>query len=283
MKVESGKKSFADDLKYYLPRWLLFGVVAGLIGGGPVVSPNADGTMPEGYFWHVVLWQDLPIGIVYGLLAGVLFVGLQRLWNSNGSRIKWWVNLFGSMFIVKLALVGVNNVVPQVQPNVLSEMEIRAKTDYPNSTYTAGTKQEALRQSAEFLARSEDQEKIEGAAGQFIGFYALNARIRPTYCQGLGVDVSSFTKAFKNANEDVYKKAILVMNRTYVTEEQVFEQVQSQLGDFNRKNMMDVAASQKMTTSQLCQQFRDNPEGRIEQETFSRVNPAAYQLLMNAP
>jgi len=106
MNVPKIKKLLAADLRYYLPRWLIFGVIAGLIGGGPVISPNANGTMPEGYFWHVILWQHLPIGVVYGLLSGLMFVGLQRSWNISGSRWKWWVNVLGSTIVVKLVLFG---------------------------------------------------------------------------------------------------------------------------------------------------------------------------------
>lgn len=101
------KKPLSADLRYYLPRWLIFGGVAGLIGGGPVVSPNADGVMPPGYYWHVILWQHLPLGIVYGLLSGLMFVGLERLWNINKSRVKWWVNVLASTIAVKLVLYGV--------------------------------------------------------------------------------------------------------------------------------------------------------------------------------
>jgi hypothetical protein len=47
----------------------------------------------------VMLSQRLSMGLIYGLLAGSLFVLFQRLLNVNGTRLKWWLNAWAAAFV----------------------------------------------------------------------------------------------------------------------------------------------------------------------------------------
>jgi hypothetical protein len=275
-------KTLTADFKYYLPRWLIFGVIAGAILGGPVVSPNADGTMPESYYWHVILWQRLPLGVAYGLLSGVAFVFLQRMWNMSGSRLKWWVNVLGSTIAARLVLLGLMSLAQQASPQSqnMGKIEADAKKDFPNLTYSEAVQQESVKKQKQSLAAmNSETERNQSAAGSFLGFYFMSARVRFDYCKDLGVDISSFVNGFKRVNKDSYDRAKIVLAHTTFTEEQLFAQLKPQLEGFNEKNMADVASTQKMTTLQLCEQIRADPDPKVAQLVFSKVSPPTYEIL----
>src|ERR1700751_2275045 len=102
MNTSNVEKPLSRDLRYYLPRWLVFGVIAGLLGA--VLTPTLPGE-------HMRVWGSLFWGGVYGLLSGTVFVGLQRTLNRGGSRVKWWLNAFASTIAAKLVLVVVSPLV----------------------------------------------------------------------------------------------------------------------------------------------------------------------------
>ena len=98
MNTADLKKPLAQDLRYYLPRWLVFGVVAGLLSAAATPTVATE---------HVNWFGGLVFGAAYGLLSGLAFVGLQRFSNLDGSRFKWWLNALVSTIAARLALWGV--------------------------------------------------------------------------------------------------------------------------------------------------------------------------------
>lgn len=103
MDAANVQRPLAADLKYYLPRWLLFGVVAGLLGAAATPTLSSEHVNWSGY---------LVFGVAHGLLSGLMFVGLQRFSNLDGSRFKWWINALCSIFAVRLVLYGLMSLVP---------------------------------------------------------------------------------------------------------------------------------------------------------------------------
>lgn len=89
----------------YLWRWLFFGAIAGF--ATPVISPAADGTMPDGYFSHVKL-QQIGFGLIFGLVCAIVFTLLQNTLNKQRNRGASWAILVGTWLGVKFAFYGVS-------------------------------------------------------------------------------------------------------------------------------------------------------------------------------
>lgn len=93
---------------YYMAMWLAFGFVAGAISQ-PVLSPNADGTMSEGYYWVTVLGKA-EWGLLFGAICGVLFTIYQNIWNKDRVRNKAWAGGIAIWMGVKFLWVGVASI-----------------------------------------------------------------------------------------------------------------------------------------------------------------------------
>lgn len=281
-------KTWKQDITYYVPRWLAFGVLVGFLGGGVILPPNGNTTMPNGYYWHVILYQHLPIGIIYGLLSGVLFVFLQRLWNTDGKRVKWWVNVLAAIIVVTIGIFGAQTAInqtlaeSQTTQGVIQGLAIKAQKDYPNLSYTEANRQESIRQANAALTGATSQlERAQNAAGTFLGFYFGNTRARSEFCKNLGVDISKFLQGFNGAFKAEYDKAILIIGRDGVTAPQVWEASRDQLLSFTAKNMVDLAQRQHMSTADVCRQVEQMADYQIKRQTDLFVNSPTDQALMS--
>jgi hypothetical protein len=196
------------------------------------------------------------------------------------NHITCWVGsslLFTSM-ATPLATASAQSNTEQTQ-----DLESDAKKDYPNRTYTDSVRQESLKK-AEAFNKSEktDEEKIQHAIGNFFGFYFVNTRSHVTYCARLGVDISPFTKAFIAANKDIYEQSSKLLYRRGTTEEQLFKQLEPTLDSMTAKNLADLAATDKLSTTQECQLQTQNLEARITRVTFSKIMPEVSKTLLDA-
>ena len=90
--VAQSSRPIKQDLRYYLPRWMVVFVVIALIQELTTFPPTGWG-----------LWT-LPglilIGLLEGAFGGLVFVGLQRWWNPGDSRARRIRNYFFSTILV---------------------------------------------------------------------------------------------------------------------------------------------------------------------------------------
>ena len=248
MNIAANDRTVKQDFQYYLPRWIAFGLLGALLLSGPVTSPNLNGLLPDGYYWRVILYQRIPMGIVYGAVAGMLFIAFQRLWNTNSNRVKWYLNFFLAIGIAKLTVLGIDTfTTPLMQqalmPKILKHIEGDSQKDFPTAGYSDAVRQESMKKSDVYMASSDsEKKKVEFAIGTFYGFYFINVRTHVEYCKSLGVDISSFTDAFIDANKDAHQLAFNLLSRNGVTEKQLYQQLSPSLTEMNRKNFDDIAA-----------------------------------------
>ena len=72
-------KPFRQDLRYYLPRWIAALVVITFIEQLAMFPPTGRG------LWYIP--SLVLAGVLDGTFGGLVFVGLQRLWNPRDSRV----------------------------------------------------------------------------------------------------------------------------------------------------------------------------------------------------
>ena len=77
--VAQTRKPIQQELRYYLPRWMLVLVVITLIPQLILFRPAGRG------FWYIP--GLVLMGIVEGAVGGLLFVGMQHWWNPRDSRV----------------------------------------------------------------------------------------------------------------------------------------------------------------------------------------------------
>lgn len=90
--VLQSRKSFKQDLRYYLPRWMAVLVVVTLIEQLAMYPPAGRG------LWYI---PGLVLaGLIEGGFGGLVFVGLQRWWNPKDSRVVRIRNYVAATVIV---------------------------------------------------------------------------------------------------------------------------------------------------------------------------------------
>jgi xanthine/uracil permease len=77
--VAKTPKPLQQDLRYYLPRWIVAFIVITLIEQLAMFPPARRGLW---YIPNLVL-----AGILEGVFGGLVFVCLQRWWNPKDSRV----------------------------------------------------------------------------------------------------------------------------------------------------------------------------------------------------
>jgi hypothetical protein len=98
--VAQTQKPFQQDLRYYLPRWMIIFVVITLIPDLMMFPPTGRGIW---YIPGLVL-----IGLLEGAAGGLLFVGMQHWWNPRDSRVVRIRNRMAAMIIVAVGSLWVN-------------------------------------------------------------------------------------------------------------------------------------------------------------------------------
>ena len=126
-----------------------------------------------------------------------------------------------------------------------------------------------------------DADRLRPAIATFFSFYSINADTRMNYCRGLGVDISLFIIAFTQANLDVYTKAVALGATYQVTENAVFFEAERTAVAVMDKNMAERAAADHITTTELCDWIRYNPEIMASSLIFSMIRPDIYKMLMD--
>jgi hypothetical protein len=90
--VVQNPKPIQHDLRYYLPRWMVVFVVITLIEQLAMFPPAGRG------LWYVP--SVALTGLLEGAVGGLVFVGLQRLWNRRDSRVVRIRNYVAACVIV---------------------------------------------------------------------------------------------------------------------------------------------------------------------------------------
>ncbi|HEV7611866.1 MAG TPA: hypothetical protein VGO37_08335 [Steroidobacteraceae bacterium] len=148
--------------------------------------------------------------------------------------------------------------------------------------YQESLEQDAKVRKEKFFASTNDAaEKLQFAVGHFFGYYLINVETKVNYCRQLGVEISPFITAFKNANDDIYVKAAALLAKEGLTENQMLFKLQDRLVDLTFKSMADQATAQGITTTVVCARLRDYGS-RDPNLAYRKSNPEVYRMLMDA-
>lgn len=110
------------------------------------------------------------------------------------------------------------------------EMKREAKATYPNKPTAIALSDLASVQTARDLANTQDPDlRAAKAASIFMGFYLVNVRARLEYCRQKGVDISTFSSSFASAWRPAHGKAVEVLARSGIDEEQIWKQTRGVL------------------------------------------------------
>jgi heme/copper-type cytochrome/quinol oxidase subunit 4 len=98
--IAQTRKPIQQELRYYLPRWMLALLVITLIPQLIMFPPAGRGLW---YIPGLVL-----MGLVEGAFGGLIFVGMQRWWNPRDSRVvrirnsvvAWILVAVGSLWVM---------------------------------------------------------------------------------------------------------------------------------------------------------------------------------------
>ncbi len=168
----------------------------------------------------------------------------------------------------------------------MEELRAKAVAEHPDQPAAFAIHDEAIQRSSEELAQKSGNQKANEAAGQFIGFYMINVRTRHDYCKDLGVDISTYTKAFAAEHEALYAKSRTILGRGPYSpdkiEDMTYEQLQPILQKTISEGMATLAKQNKVTEKDICQGYSDKGAELASEMHLSKVNPALYQAMLDA-
>jgi hypothetical protein len=84
------------------------------------------------------------------------------------------------------------------------------------------------------------------------------------------------------ANREATARAKALIKRIPMSEDEYYAMAAPELAKGSQHDMENAAASDRMTTRQICEQIRDDPATAVGNLTYAKVNPTGYQVLMGA-
>ena len=168
----------------------------------------------------------------------------------------------------------------------MDDLRTKVAAEHPEKPVVYALQEEAVKQSAENLAKKSGDQKSDAAAGQFIGYYMINVRTRHEYCKGLGVDISPYTNAFVQENKDLYAKSRTIHARGPYTPDKVENEMYRQLMPSMQKTISEamtaMAKQNNMTEKDVCAAFNANGVTLASEMQLSKISPALYQAMIEA-
>lgn len=167
-------------------------------------------------------------------------------------------------------------------------MELRAKVqaEQPDKAPAVAMQEEAQRFADGALGGPPTRQRHMNAAAMFLGFYWINTRTRPAFCQKYGVDITPFTSAFAEQHEPLLKRAHAVLAGTPFNAEaldrDMYPQMMPSLAVMMQDNMQYIASTYKVTLLQVCEGFRTNGPALAADLYLEKSQPLMFQRLLEA-
>lgn len=139
---------------------------------------------------------------------------------------------------------------------VSAEMETlraEAKKRHPNLSDSEAMEAVAMERASERLSSTQSEDKRAlTAASLFYGFYFVNTRARPEYCNGHGVDIAPFVRAFDAAHAEELDRARKIVSENGVDPATLYPMMRDELGRTVAQDMQDTAKSIQGTATDAC-------------------------------
>ncbi len=156
-----------------------------------------------------------------------------------------------------------------------------AALNHPNTDLSTAMQQEATSKAQTKLTNQTDGKKqLQDAAGMFMGFFLINTRTRPEFCNEQGVNIQTFVTAFEKQHESELTKARHVILDSAMDENKLYSMLQPQLQKLIIQDMKDIASTNKLSIKDACVLIADNGEALATQMHISKTQPKVYQVLL---
>jgi hypothetical protein len=203
----------------------------------------------------------------------------------NNKYIKWAVfalAFFGAAAIIKYARIGyevsgsLNSLEAQMQKGAAEELKINPEQSKTEATMAAATKVG----NADLANTKTTETKIEKAADQYLGFYAMNTVLRPKFCERLGVPIPLFVAAFKRVNAEETRIASVEWAKQKESPDALIKVITPTLMPYLEQDMADITKSLNLSTSkQSCQVFEAKGDILGANMSVEKRNPVLYAAL----
>lgn len=130
-------------------------------------------------------------------------------------------------------------------------------------------------------SKGTQREKVQTAAGTFLGFYLVNFRQRAEYCQNQGVDIAPFTSAFKDSHKNEYAIAVKALSAAPADVDKLYKMLKPQLVTVIEQDMEFIASENGVSLDEACVLISDNADVLVPDMHISVMQPAVHSVLIS--
>jgi hypothetical protein len=130
-------------------------------------------------------------------------------------------------------------------------------------------------------SKGTQKEKVQTAAGTFLGFYLVNYRQRAEYCQNQGVDIAPFKTAFKNSHKNEYAIAVKAISASPSDVDKLYKMLKPQLVTVIEQDMEFIASENGVSIGEACKLISENADILVPDMHISVMQPAVHSVLVS--
>ena len=152
----------------------------------------------------------------------------------------------------------------------------------PDEPEVLAVQEAAIKKAEENInSKGTAKEKLQTAAGTFLGFYLVNFKQRAEYCQSQGVDISPFTNAFKESHHNEYSIAVKAISAAPSDVEKFYTLLKPQLETVIEQDMEYIASENGVSLPEACKLISDNAAILVPDMHISVMLPAVHSVLVS--
>ncbi len=152
----------------------------------------------------------------------------------------------------------------------------------PDEPEVLAVQEAAIKKAEENInSKGTQKEKVQTAAGTFLGFYLVNFKQRAEYCQGQGVDISPFINAFKESHKNEYAIAVKAISAAPSDVDKLYKMLKPQLETVIEQDMAYIASENGVSLPEACKLISDNAPTLVPDMHISVMQPAVYRALVS--
>lgn len=165
----------------------------------------------------------------------------------------------------------------------IEQLKKDAVLKHPNTDLSIAMQQEAISQAQTKLTTQTDKKKqLEDAASMFMGFFLINTRTRPEFCNEQGIDIQAFVTAFEKQHGVELRKARQVMIDSGMDDNKLYSLLEPQFQKMLLQDMNDISSTNKISMKDTCSLIADQGESLATRMHISKTQPKVYQVLLES-
>jgi hypothetical protein len=151
----------------------------------------------------------------------------------------------------------------------------------PDLSPTQAIAQSAKPRNAKMLADERDaSEKKFVAAGQLLGYYTATVVSRDIICRSVGVDISSFVRAYQAKFASEYRKSITTLKTQLTNPEPLLAASEERGRSLVQQGMVETAQKNNLTLSALCTGYTNYVDFFVADFDLQKHMPDAYAVML---